>query len=82
MPEKPQQDGRLWSNGYVVVQRQLRGAGATLRRYPPPRAKENPNKMAGGAKSHLESNPRPARDAQRANKTCVHQDPETEPELC
>ena len=71
MAEKPQQDSRLWSNGYMAVQRQLRGAGATLRRYPPPRAKENPNKMAGGVKSHLESNPIPARDAQRAQTKLV-----------
>ena len=34
--------------------------------------------MVGGAKSHLESNPIPTRDAQRAQtKPCVHQDPET-----
>ena len=34
--------------------------------------------MAGGAKSHLESKPIPARDAWRAQtKPCVHQDPET-----
>ena len=35
------------------------------------------NKMVGGAKSHLESNPIPARDARRPQtKLCVHQDPE------
>ena len=43
-----------------------------------PSAKENPNKMVGGAKSCLESNTIPTRDAQRAHtKPCVHQDPET-----
>ena len=37
-----------------------------------------PNKMVGGAKSHLESNPIPTRDAQRAQtKPCVQQGPET-----
>ena len=36
------------------------------------------NKMGGGAKLHLESNPIPTRDAWRAQtKPCVHQDPET-----
>ena len=34
--------------------------------------------MVGGAKSRLESNPIPARDAQRAQKKfCAHQNPET-----
>ena len=34
-----------------------------------------PNKMVGGAKSHLESNPIPARDAQKAHtKPCAYQD--------
>ena len=38
--------------------------------------RSGPNKMVGGAKSCLESNPIPARDAQRAQtETCVHQDP-------
>ena len=37
-----------------------------------------PNKMIGGAKSCLESNPIPSRDIWRAQtKPCVHQDPET-----
>ena len=31
-----------------------------------------PNKMVGGGKSHLESNPIPARDAQRAQTKLVH----------
>ena len=47
--------------------------------------RRSPNKMVGGAKSHLESNPIPARDAQRAQtKPHVHRDPgipqETEPD--
>ena len=38
----------------------------------------NPSKMVGGVKSHLESNPIPARDAWRTQtKPCAHQDPET-----
>ena len=38
----------------------------------------SPNKRVEGAKSHLESNPIPARDAQRAQtKPYVPQDPET-----
>ena len=40
--------------------------------------RRSPNKMVGGAKSCLESNTIPTRDAQRAHtKPCVHQDPET-----
>ena len=39
--------------------------------------RRSPSKTVGGAKSHLESNPIPTRDAQRAQtKPCVHQDPE------
>ena len=41
--------------------------------------------MVEGAKSHLESNPIPARDSMGSNQTCVHQRPrdptDTEPEL-
>ena len=33
---------------------------------PRPRANEKPQKMVGGAKLHFESNPIPAREAQRA----------------
>ena len=34
--------------------------------------------MVGGVKLHLESNPIPTRDAQRAQTNpCMHQDPET-----
>ena len=33
---------------------------------------EAPSKMVGGAKSHLESNPIPARDAWRAQTNPVH----------
>ena len=37
--------------------------------------RRSPSKMVGGAQSHLESNPIPARDAQRAQtKPCVHQE--------
>ena len=45
--------------------------------------RRSPNKMVGGVKSCLESNPIPTRDAQKAQtKPCVHQDPqETEPDL-
>ena len=39
--------------------------------------RKSPNKRVGGAKSRLESNPIPARNAQRAQtKPCAHQDPE------
>ena len=42
---------------------------------PRPRAKANPSKRVGGAKSHLESNPIPARDSLRTQtKPCVHQE--------
>ena len=48
--------------------------------------RRSPSKMVGGAKSHLESNSIPTRDAQRAQtKPCVHQDSktprETKPDL-
>ena len=40
--------------------------------------RRSPNKMVGGVKLHLESNPKPTRDSWRAQtKPCVHQDPET-----
>ena len=39
--------------------------------------RRSPYKTVGGVKSHLESNPRPARNAQRAQtRPCAHQDPE------
>ena len=42
------------------------------------RQRRSPNKTVGRVKSHLESNPIPDRDAQRAQtKPCMHQDPET-----
>ena len=34
--------------------------------------RRSPNKMVGGAKSHLESNPIPTRDAQMAQTNLVH----------
>ena len=53
---------------------------------PHPRQRRSPNKMVGGAKSCLESNPIPARDTWRAQtKPCVNHDPETpetESDLC
>ena len=43
-----------------------------------PGQRRSPSKMVGGTKSHLESNPIPARDVWRAQtKPCVFQDPET-----
>ena len=40
--------------------------------------RRSPDKMIGGVKSHLESNPTATRDSRRAQiKPCVHQDPET-----
>ena len=59
----------------------------TKKRYPTSKGKgEAPERLSGeslspqkeGVKLHLESNPIPARDTQRAQtKPCVHQDPET-----
>ena len=47
----------------------------TKRRYPHPRAKEKPQQTVGGAKSHLESNATPTREARRAQtKSSVHQE--------
>ena len=34
--------------------------------------RRSPSKMVGGAKSHLDSNPIPSRDAQRAQTYLVH----------
>ena len=39
--------------------------------------RRSPSKTAGGANSHLELNPIPTRDTQRAQTNLVHQDPET-----
>ena len=40
--------------------------------------RRSPSKIVGGAKSHLEPNPIPARDTRRAQtKLCVHQNSET-----
>ena len=49
----------------------------TKNRYPTSKGKgDAPSKMVGGAKSHLESNPMPARDTWRAQtKPCVYQGP-------
>ena len=48
--------------------------------------RRSPSETLGGEKSHLESNPIPARDAQRAQTNLVPLGPrdptETEPELC
>ena len=42
---------------------------------PRPRAKKNLRKTVGGGKSHLKSNPTPARDVPRTQtKPCVHQE--------
>ena len=46
-------------------------ATVTLRRYPMSREKEKPRKMVGGVKLHLESNPIPAREAQRVQTNLV-----------
>ena len=47
---------------------------------------ESPRMMVGGVKSHLESNPAPARDAQRAQTnlgwTRTHRPTETQTEMC
>ena len=39
--------------------------------------RRSPIMMVGGVKLRLESNPISSRDAQRAQKPCVHQDPQT-----
>ena len=41
------------------------------------RQRRSSSKMVGGAKLHLESNPIPIRDAQRAQTHRAYQDPET-----
>ena len=65
-------DSRCWSGSYPVLEQLLCSAGVTLRRYPMSGEKEKPSKMVGGVKSHLESNPIPAREAQSAQTYLVH----------
>ena len=62
--ENPQQDGRHWSYSCVEMERLW---GAT----PQPRQRRSPSKMVGVVNSHLESNPIPARDAQKAQTNPV-----------
>ena len=62
---KPQQDGRCWSRGCVVLE-QLWGDT------PQPRAKEKPQQDGRRGEFDLESNLIPARDAQRAQTNLVH----------
>ena len=57
---------------------QQENAGSHQKKISHIRGQRSHSKMVGGAKSHLESNPIPVRDAQRVQtKPCVHQDPET-----
>ena len=54
----------------------------TKKRYPKSKGTEEPNRMVGGAQSHLESNPIPTRDTRRAQtKPCVRQDKEASQRL-
>ena len=61
-----------WSGGCAVLEQQLRGAGATLAIPHIQGQRRSPRKMVGGAESPLESNPIPARDAQRAQTNLMH----------
>ena len=70
----------------MVLGRQLCCAGAPLR-YPTFKDEgEAPGRMVGEAESHLESNPIPTRNAQRAQTYLCspgpREPPETEIELC
>ena len=57
---------------------QQENAGSHQKKISQIRGQRSHSKTVGGAKSHLESNPIPARDAQRVQKNpCAHQDPET-----
>ena len=63
-----------------VLERQLCGSGSPAVRHwrdfeeiPHIQGQRgSPSKMGGGVKSHSESNPIPARDAQRAQRNLVH----------
>ena len=72
--EKPQQEGRCWSGGYVVLE-WLWGDTPLWRAFAlwerEGQSKRSPSKMVGGAKLCLESNSIPARDAQRAQTHLV-----------
>ena len=54
-----------------ALEQHLRGAGVAVRRYPTSKGREDPSKTVGGVRSHLESSPIPARDAQRAETNLV-----------
>ena len=63
---------QLLFTGCEALEWWLYGAGVTLRRYSMSKGKwKSLSKMVGGTKSHLESNPKPARDAQRAQTNLV-----------
>ena len=69
--EKPQQDGRHWSNGCMVLERLW---GDT----PCPRAKEKPQKDSRRGKFTFRIKPHSCqRCSEGSHKPCMHQDPET-----
>ena len=63
---------QCWSSSYMVLEQRLHGAGATLVIPHIQGQRRSPGKMVGGAKSPLESNPKPARDAQKSQTNLVH----------
>ena len=57
---------------YIPFQyRKTAGAQAAVRRYPMSKGKGEAPARTGGASSHLESNPKPARDVQKAQTNLV-----------
>ena len=74
--EKPQQDNRCWSSSCMVLEWLWGDA-------PCPRAKKKPQQ--DGKRGKIEFGIKPnihQRRSEGSNKPCVHQDPETETNLC
>ena len=70
-----------------VLERWLRGAGVTLKRYAMSKGKEKPQQVGRWSKMAFKIKPHTRqRCSEGSNKSCVHQDPETptetETELC
>ena len=65
--------GELQNCNFLLNSHQQENAGSHQKKIPHIQGqRRSPSKMVGGAKSHLESNPIPTRDAQRAQTNLVH----------
>ena len=63
----------LQNYNFLLINRRLENVGSHQKEIPHIQGqRRSPSKMVGGVKSHLESNPLPARDAQRVQTNLVH----------